>query len=276
MGYHCYFNGNIYPVDTPLLATNDLSLLRGYGLFDYFRTYNGIPFRWNDYWARFEHSAQSMRLKVPIDQLQAENTIKELLRISGEPEVAFRMILTGGYTPDSISIGQPNFIIRTEPIPKVLPSDQQKGIRVLTYDFVRDIPEVKVTNYLHLILMADQLKQQQAHDLLYHSNENITELTRSNVFIVKGDTLITPDQQVLLGITRKVIMELATPHMEVIARPVSLLETLEADEVFTTSSNKRVLPISHIGNKKIGGGFTPKTHLLQKLFEEYIGNWGKG
>jgi branched-chain amino acid aminotransferase len=58
MPFHQYFNGEILTVDTPVYKTNDLGLLRGYGLFDYFRTYNGIPFRWNDYWQRFENSAK--------------------------------------------------------------------------------------------------------------------------------------------------------------------------------------------------------------------------
>jgi D-alanine transaminase/branched-chain amino acid aminotransferase len=58
---HCYFNGGIIPVEQASVKINDLSLLRGYGLFDYFRTYNGIPFQWDWYWARFSRSAEVLR-----------------------------------------------------------------------------------------------------------------------------------------------------------------------------------------------------------------------
>ncbi|MFN8346107.1 MAG: aminotransferase IV, partial [Spirosomataceae bacterium] len=58
---HCYFNGAVIPVDQASVKINDLALLRGYGLFDYFRTYNGIPFQWDGYWARFTRSAEVLR-----------------------------------------------------------------------------------------------------------------------------------------------------------------------------------------------------------------------
>jgi len=275
MPFHQYFNGEIFPIDASLFKTNDLGLLRGYGLFDYFRTYNGIPFRFDDYWRRFENSAKLLKLKIPLTKIETAKILADLHALSDESEVAFRFVLTGGYAPDSVNVIEPNFLIRTEPLPQDNPAGRLKGIKVLPYEYVRDLPEIKSTNYVHMVLMADEMRSQQAADLLFHKNGAISELTRSNVFIFKGSTLITSDRNILNGITRRVVMELAEPHFKIEVRSVSLEELLAADEVFTTSSTKWVMPIVAVGEKSIGNGLAGQNTLfLQGLFEELVKIWG--
>ncbi|KAA6439607.1 aminotransferase IV [Dyadobacter flavalbus] len=276
MAFYQYFNGEIFPVDSPLFKTNDLGLLRGYGLFDYFRTYNGIPFRWNDYWQRFENSARLLKLPLPVSQEETAKILADLHAMCGEQEVAFRFVLTGGYAPDSVNVVQPNFLIRTEALPQDNPAGRLKGIKVLPYEYVRDLPEIKTTNYMHMVLMADEMKRTQASDLLFYQNGEVSELTRSNVFIFRENKLITSDRNILNGITRRVVMELAAPYFEVETRTVSYEEVLSADEVFTTSTTKWVMPIVQIGDAAVGNGLAGKqTLFLQKLFEDMVADWGK-
>ena len=276
MPFHQYFNGEIFPIDASLFKTNDLGLLRGYGLFDYFRTYNGIPFRWNDYWQRFENSAKLLKLKVPLSQEEAAKVLADLHALSGEKEVAFRFVLTGGYAPDSVNVIEPNFLIRTEALPQDNPAGRLKGIKVLPYEYVRDLPEIKSTNYVHMVLMADEMKNQQASDLLFYKEGEISELTRSNIFLFKDNTLITSNQNILNGITRRVVMELAEAYFKIEVRPVTYDELMEADEVFTTSTTKWVMPVVQIGTHTVGNGQAGKqTLFLQKLFEELVAAWGK-
>jgi branched-chain amino acid aminotransferase len=276
MPFHQYFNGDIIDIDSPVFKTNDLGLLRGYGLFDYFRTYNGVPFRWDDYWQRFENSARLLKLELPFSKQETEKALADLHALSGEQEVAFRFVLTGGYAPDSVHVVQPNFLIRTEPLPQDNPAGRLKGIKVLPYEYVRDLPEVKTTNYVHMVLMADELKRQQAADLLFHKDGEVSELTRSNVFIFSGDKLITSDRNILNGITRRVVMELAKPHFDIEVRPVSYKEVITADEAFTTSTTKWVMPVVQIGDVPVGNGLAGKrTLFLQELFEKLVAAWGK-
>ncbi len=276
MPFYQYFNGEIFPVDASLVKTNDLGLLRGYGLFDYFRTYNGIPFRWDDYWNRFANSARLLKLDVPVTQLEAAKVLADLHALSEEREVAFRFVLTGGYAPDSVHVIQPNFLIRAEPLPQDNPAGRLKGIKVLPYEYVRDLPEIKSTNYVHMILMADEMRRQEAADLLFHKDGEISELTRSNIFIFKDDKLITSNRNILYGVTRRVVLELAKTHFEIQERPVTLAELLCADEVFTTSSTKWVMPVVAVGEEPIGDGVAGKqTLFLQQLFEDFVKDWGK-
>ncbi|MCE6988915.1 aminotransferase class IV [Dyadobacter sp. CY323] len=276
MPFNQYFNGDILPIDSPVFKTNDLGLLRGFGLFDYFRTYNGVPFRWDDYWQRFENSARLLKLPLPVSQKETEKILADLYAMSGEQEVAFRFLLTGGYAPDSVNVVQPNFVIRTESLPQDNPAGRLKGIKVLPYEYVRDLAEVKTTNYVHMVLMADEMRSQQASDLLFHKDGEVSELTRSNIFIFSGDKLITSNRNILNGITRKVVMELAKPHFEIEVRPVAYKEVITADEVFTTSTTKWVMPVVHIGNLLVQNGLAGKRTLyLQELFEKVVADWGK-
>lgn len=274
MPYLQYFNNQIYPINTPLFKTSDLGLLRGYSIFDYFRTFNGVPFRWDDYWQRFENSARLLHLELPVNKQEAAAILADLHKKSGEAELAFRFLLTGGDAPDSVTAGSPNLLIRTEALSNDNNAARIQGIKVLPYEYVRDLPEIKSTNYMHMILMAGDMKRAQAADLLYHKNGEVSELTRSNIFIIKGDALITPDRNILHGITRRVVMELAESFLDVQVRPVSLEELLQSDEVFTTSSTKFVMPVVQAGEHVINQGVAGKrTAYLQGLFSKLISAW---
>jgi branched-chain amino acid aminotransferase len=272
---YCYFNGAIIPVEQASVNINDLALLRGYGLFDYFRTYNGVPFQWDWYWARFTRSADVLRLPVAMTQAQTAEVLAELYRLSDQPDIAYRFVLTGGYSPDSVSVVEPNWLIIAENLPKDNPEGRYRGIKVLPFEFVRDLPELKSTNYLHMIRLAAEMKSQGAADLLYHKDGEVSELTRSNFFIFKGDTLITPHQNILHGITRRVVLELAEKAFKVEVRPLLVEELEEADEAFTTSTTKWVMPVVQIGRQIVGDG-KPGVRTLKLLeqFEKLVTEYG--
>lgn len=275
MPYHCYFNHEYHPIDTPLLKTDDLGLLRGYSLFDYFRTYNGIPFRFDDYWDRFTRSAEALGLEVPVSRAGGLEIVQQLYRLSDQADIAFRLVLTGGYAADGLTVLAPNFLVRSEPLPRDNPEGRERGIKVIPYEYVRDLPYVKTTSYIHMMLMAPEFKRQGAADLLFHKNGLVSELTRSNLFIVKDGRLVTPDRDALRGITRNRIIEIAGAHYPVEQRDVSLVELLAADEVFTTSTTKWVMPIVHVGESTIGTGIPGKVTLkLLDLLEDEFRHYG--
>ncbi len=272
--HHCYFNGTIAPVHETTMQINDLGFLRGYGMFDYFQTYNGRPFQWDMYWARYERSARLLNLPNPITKEKAYEVVMDLVRRTGKSNCAIRFVLTGGYAEDSISVTIPNLLIISEDTHPSPRSEYEQGIAVMSHEFVRDIPEVKSTDYKHLIILRDKIKAAGAKDVLFHKDGEVSELSRSNLFIFKGDSLITPDKNVLDGITRQTLIELAKPHFKVEERSVSLEEVLNADEVFTSSTTKRVLPVTKIDNHIIADGkMGDKSRFLLGLIDEMIAKW---
>lgn len=272
--HYGYFNGTIAPTDQLAVGITDLSLLRGYGLFDYFLTYNGRPFQWDWYWERFQNSATRMHLPLPLSKDETYAILLDLLERSGGVDVAFRFVMTGGYSADSISIQRPNLLILTESIHPTPPIQYENGIKVILDEYVREMAEVKSTDYKRVILMAQAIKSAGASDLLYQQGGEISELSRSNFFLVKGDRLITPNRHILHGITRRTIIQVAQNDFQVEERPVLLSELYDADEAFTTSSTKKVLPIVQIGELTIGDGNPgPKSRFLLELFNDLVKNW---
>ena len=272
--HHCYLNGEIRPVEQTNIHISDLGLLRGYGLFDYFVTYNGRPFQWDWYWERYERSAKLMRLPNPISKDEAYKVVLNLIKKSGLPNCGIRLVLTGGYSPDSMTMAKPNLLIISGDIHPVKPQDYESGIKVITHEYVRDYPELKSTDYKHLMILQPDIKAVGASDVLFHKRGYISELSRSNVFLVKNETLITPNRKILRGITRRLVLELANGHFEVEERNVTLKELLEADEIFTTSSTKRVLSVTQIDGQQFSEGESGKTtKFLLSLMNEKIANW---
>ena len=266
--YYCYHNGQFTPSAETQLNVMDLGVLRGYSLFDYFRTYNKIPFQWDAYWQRFENSAKWLQIPIPLTKEEVYNIVLQLVEKSNQPDIAIRLVLTGGNTLDGISSSEPNFFVIAEKITAITEDEVQKGIKVLTHEYVRDIPEIKTTDYKHLLYLQSELKKQNAKDVLFVKDGIISELSRSNVFVFKGNMLITPKENILKGITRKTILEIAQKQYEIVERNITLEELLTADEVFTTSTTKKVLTISQIDNHILSEGIGENTKQLLSAFEK--------
>jgi branched-chain amino acid aminotransferase len=128
------------------------------------------------------------------------------------------------------------------------------GMHLMGLDYIRESPEIKTLNYIIPIKNLPQMKAIGADDYLYHHQGLVTELSRSNIFIVKNQTIITPNSGVLYGVTRKNVLLLAKNKYQVEERAVTLQEVLEADEVFTTGSTKKITFISKIDQTVINHG----------------------
>lgn len=274
--HHCWFNGTISEASETKIHINDLGLLRGYGLFDYFRTYNQTPFQWDWYWERYEKSAKMLRIPNPILKEEALKVVMQLILLQDEEECAIRFILTGGYAPDSVKMLSPNLLIISESLHPSKPDEYLKGIKVITHVYVRDIPLIKSIDYKHFMILQEDIKAANASDVLFHKHGDISELSRSNVFMFKGNQLITPKENILFGITRRTVIELAKSDFEVVERNISLDELLAADEVFTTSTTKKVLPITQIDELYINEGKVgEKSKFLLSKINDLVANWGK-
>src|SRR3989304_6131114 len=80
MNYLCHANGKILRKNKIKVGITDLVMLRGYGAFDFMRTYYGVPFRMNDYLERFENSAKGMKLKLPVKKKKIISIVHSLLK----------------------------------------------------------------------------------------------------------------------------------------------------------------------------------------------------
>jgi D-alanine transaminase/branched-chain amino acid aminotransferase len=264
-----YFNNKYVNNEEALLHVSDLSMQRSYAIFDFFRTVNGVPLFMEDHLDRFYASAIAMHLAIDKSREQIRNIIQELIQQSSLSEAGIRLMLTGGYSTDSYHPAEPNLLITCNPVKTATASDFEKGFSVITYEHQRQLPHIKSINYLMAVWLQPLLKEKQADDILYYNKESITELPRSNVFIVTADNkLITPAHNILYGIIRKNIIKLATEIMPVEERNISVDELLQASEVFLTATTKKIIPIVKINDQSVGNA--KPGPVTSKLFEKFL------
>ena len=262
-----FINGEFIEEKKASLHISDLAIQRGYGVFDYCRTNDHVPVHLEDHIDRFLRSADIMQLQLPVSRESLVEIIHELIRKNEIAQSGVRMLLTGGYSPDSYEVIQPNLIILQNQLVPVARGAFEKGIKIITHEYVREFPHAKTINYSMGIWLQRKIKEHGAGDVLYHQQGEVSEFPRANFFIVtKDDVIITPKRNVLLGITRKKILELTPKGVSIEEGVVTLGDIRSAKEAFMTNTTKRVLPIVQIDNMMIGEGRCGEvTNLINQL-----------
>ena len=264
-----YVNNAFLEEESATIGIRDLAIQRGYAVFDFFRIRNNIPLFLNDYLDRFYSSAMHLRLEPTINRDELTAVIHELISRNSLPNSGIRMVLTGGYSQDSFEPTTPNLIITQQEINLLTNERFVKGMKVITHEYVRMMPEIKSINYLMGIWLLDKIKEKEAEDVLFYCNGLVSEFPRSNVFIVtKDDVIVTPADNVLKGITRMKLLPVAANKFRVEERDVTLEELKNAAEVFMTSTTKRILPITQVDDRVIGNGLAGRISYI--LTEDFI------
>ncbi|WP_017731004.1 aminotransferase class IV [Nafulsella turpanensis] len=255
-GHYFFINNRIVSSTEEALQLSDLGLFRGYGIFDYFRTHEGKPFLMRQYLQRFRRSGKDLRLELNLSDEELEATILELIKLNGRSESGVRLLLTGGYSENTFTPSTPNLIIRIEK--SVLPDERSytEGVKLISTEYLRDMPEVKTTNYLKAVREWPAVEAAGATELLYHWNGEWLECSRSNFFVVVKGVLITaPLPKVLAGVTRgetlRIARESGIPVKEE-SLPLAILP--EAEEAFITGTTKRIMPVVQVDGQQIGNG----------------------
>ncbi len=265
-----FINDHFVSDEAALLHVSDLSIQRGYGVFDFLRSVNGVPLFAQDHLDRFYNSAKAMHLPMRKTRDELREIINELIKSTGTPETGIRITLTGGNSPDSYHLASPNLIITSNPVRTATEKNFEKGYSVITHAYQRELPHVKSINYLMAIWLQPLLEEMKADDMLYFNKESITEFPRCNVFVVtQNGILATPVNNILQGITRKQVLLLAKDSMEVEERNIPVDELLNAKEIFLTATTKKIIPVLKLNNTPIGDGKPGiiTTNLYRKFLE---------
>jgi D-alanine transaminase/branched-chain amino acid aminotransferase len=264
-----YFNNKFIEAEKAVLPISDLSIQRGYGVFDFFRTVNYHPLFIDDHLDRFFNSAAGLYLVPPHSKEEIKAIIFQLINKNRLPDCGIKLLLTGGCSTDSYTVNNSsNFFITQQQIPPFRQEIFDAGVKVITQEHQRELPYIKSINYLMGVWLQQKVKEHQAFDVLYNKQGIVSELPRANVFIVTYDNkIVTPSTNILHGITRKKVLKLAATNYKVEEREVNMMDIKNAAEVFMTSTTKRILPINQVDEMIIGEGKAgPITTLLYYSF----------
>ena len=268
----CYLNGKYVPFDQACLPLNDLGIVRGYGVFDFLRTYNGVPFKLTEHVQRLQTSAKLIGLSLPWSTAGIEQITQNTLTHNHLPEANIRIVVTGGASADFITpLGQPSLMVVVTPVSQYPKEYYEQGIKVITVPIERFIPKAKTLNYISAIGALQQAKQTNAVEALYmNSQGDVLEGTTTNFFVFRGSQLITPKEGILQGITKDVILELAKDRFEIVKQPITYSQLNHYDEAFITSSTKEIMPVVQIDELHISQGKPGEnTQTLMDLFHKY-------
>lgn len=255
------------------LSINDIAILRGYSAFEALRTYDRRPFHLAEHLERLYRSAELIELNIPWPREHIAGVIREAIERNTYRHAAIRLLVTGGESEDGIlPSGLPTLVVMSTPLGERDMERFARGIRVITTRLQRATPEAKTSDYMAAVRALKEAASRSASDALYvNERDEVLEATRSNFFIFRGDTLVTPQAGMLIGITRNVVLQLARGHFAVEERPILLSELSLADEAFITSSSKEITPVVQIDDLVIGAGKPgPRTYELEKLFIEMV------
>ncbi|MEI6041987.1 MAG: aminotransferase class IV [bacterium] len=270
---YCYINGKIERADKLYVSCYDIGLLRGYAIYEGITAYGDKPFYLKQHLARFKRSAKKLGLQIPSTDVEIEQILKTLIKKNGFERTNLKMILTGGDAIRGIefNVNTPTFFVIAEkwtPLPEDL---YIKGGKIIVEEHQRFMPDVKSTHYITTVSLQVKRKKEKAIEILFTDKGKILECSTSNIFMFFGDTLVTPKDNVLFGITRMAVLDIAKKHFKIEERDVTIEEMKKADEIFLTSSYKDIVPIVMVDKDKVGDGVVGKnTKVIMDLFSKLV------
>lgn len=272
-----YMDGEYLDSEKAVLSVSDMAVLRGYGIFDFMRTYNKKPFYLKEHISRLVNSGKHVGLNLPCSEETLFDIVMETLDRNNFKESNVRIVYTGGISPDSVTPqGNGKLIVMVTPKHELPSWWYKEGVKIVTADVERYIPEAKSTNYMNAVLTQQNAKESDAIESVYVDREGrVLEGTTTNIFLYLDQKWVTPAEGILPGITRSVILDLIDDAFDTELRDISRDDIARADEIFITASNKEVVPVIQVDNKIIGNGKVgEKTRKVMDLFRDYTKNYG--
>jgi branched-chain amino acid aminotransferase len=232
------FDGVLMPLSEARIPVTDEGLLRGDGVFEVMRLYDGVPFACASHLERMMASARNLRLDLDVGSVGRD--IEALLRETQPDDGLLRVLATrGGHR-----------IVLLEPLP---PLPKALALGYVTYAPVRVLDNVKSLSYAANML-ATRLARERGFDeaLLMTPHGRVLELPTASLFYVIDGELRTPplSDHILDSITRRILIEVAGA----IEAATAAGDLERAEEAFAASSVFEVLAVRRVDERVLPTG----------------------
>lgn len=278
-----YLNGEFVEKEEAKVSVFDHGFLYGDGIFEGIRLYSGNIFKLEEHLIRLEQSAKALLLDLPETRERLSELVCESCRVNGLTDGYIRLIVTRGVGTLGLSpkgCGPSGLVIIADTIELFPARYYEEGLKIVTVPTRRLgaaalPPMVKSLNYLNNI-MAKMEAQAVGYleALMLNDNGYVAECSGDNVFIIQGNTLVTPHTAAgsLRGITRDAVLTLAGQlGMEVEKKNLTRYDIWVADECFVSGTAAEVVPVVEVDHRKIGNGLPgEKTRRLLEAFKEHV------
>jgi branched-chain amino acid aminotransferase len=276
------FNGTIVSNDTSLLTQNR-AFLFGDAVFETVKIVNAKILFLEDHYFRLMSSMRVIRMEIPMnftmeyfeEQILALATAKNAA-LSARARITVYRNDGGYYLPQDNTV---SFLINVESIDTTVYSINQGEYVVDLYtDFYvtkQLLSSIKTTNKIINVTASIFAKENGLDNcLLLNDGKNVIEALQGNIFMLKGNTLITPpvSEGCLNGVMRRQVLALARKieNLEVVEEVISPFDLQKSDELFITNVIKGIQPITKYRKKEFTTNLS--TILVQKLNESISSN----
>ncbi len=284
-----YANGECVSTEKLALpvASDIVGTIRGFRIFTACRTLGNKVFHLDDHIDRLFNSAGAIYMDLPQtkDELRGivEETVAQNLQ-NQDGDMLLEIIYSGGAPADNgvAPIGPADLYIAVFPLKPPPDRWYRKGMRLASYQYQRQWPEVKLLNYVGAVIahqtVVKKFRADQALFITPDEKQIVLEGTTFNFYIVRNGTVITHplDGRILSGITRKVTLKLVEqmPNVEISEDYFSYDYLRVVDEAFITSSTRNVVPVVKVDKLVIGNGKPGVvTQKLSEAFKEYLDSY---
>jgi branched-chain amino acid aminotransferase len=228
-------DGEIRLASEATIPITDEGLVRGDGVFEVMRVYDGVPFALEEHLARLERSASNLRLPLDLEAVRADANRLLAHAGTGPDHDLLRIMLTRGGRR----------VLMTEPLPAI---PDRIRLRSITYSPTRVLDGVKSLSYAANMLASRLAREQGADEaLLVTPHGRVLEAPTASIFWVEDGQLLTPplDEHILASITRRLVIEEAGAQEKV----CTLEQLLGAEEAFLASTARETQPVSEIDGR---------------------------
>lgn len=284
-----YFNGQYVPIEEANVSIMTHTFNYGTGVFEGIRGYyvpeedNILIFRLDEHVERMVRNFSIMCMDIPESRDQIAEICVELVRRSGFREgvyirpICYKSELSLGPKLVDVESSFCCYVIKLGDY-----VDIQKGLDVMVSSWRRVLDNavparVKSTgSYINSSLAATEAKQAGFDEAIFlREDGTVAEGSAMNLFMVLNGKLLTtpPDADILVGITRNTIIELARNELgiEVIERSIGRTELYVCDELFFCGTGAQVAPVRSVDRRLIGAGKPgPISRELQKLYFDVV------
>lgn len=246
------FNGNIIPALQPVLRADNRGYRFGDGLFETMKWQKKKIHFFDLHWDRLHAGLQLLGFTIPpafnptniinqVNDLADRNILGDTARIRLSCSRGNGMLNPIPNLPEELI-----YIIECFPTPRDVNYLNEEGIITGIFEPARKAPDafshLKSSNFLAYRMAAiHAFNMKWDNAIILNSHDRIADATSTNVFLVSGNTLITPplSEGPVAGVMRRHLLEnlpLAMPHLSIVEQPVTVDMLKDASEIFLTNS----------------------------------------
>jgi branched-subunit amino acid aminotransferase/4-amino-4-deoxychorismate lyase len=247
----------LVPPDAGVVSVDDEGFSLGRAAFETLRVYSGRPFRLAQHLDRLDASVEKLGFE-PSDRAEVEELVALVLEEAGLPDAVLRLYRTPGAPGEG-----PLTVALVSALPDWLEDVRARGQRLVSLVVPRRsapwlLPGTKSVSYATHAAASAEAHRRGADDAVFVDPDGtVLEGTVTNVWWRQGSTLFTPALAlgILAGETRAALLELAPGvgyAVETGAYPLERLRS--AEEVFTSSSVREVMPVVALDDAPVARG----------------------